>query len=117
MRARSPKILNFAHGQKCTIRIPGICNHNTETTVAAHGPDKNRAKGGKTDDYWIAFSCSDCHAALDLRNVSDWESHWLQGILETQKRLVEKGLLTFPVEKKREKKLSKKVERKSLYTG
>jgi len=98
---KSPKILASAKGKPCTFRIPGICNRNPETTVFCHGPDKLRAKSRKSPDYWGGYGCSDCHKILDERRVEDWESYWLQGILETQKQLVEEGLLFFPISEAR----------------
>ncbi|EJQ6436201.1 DUF1364 family protein, partial [Shigella flexneri] len=29
-------LLKAARGQMCTVRIPGYCNHNPETSVLAH---------------------------------------------------------------------------------
>lgn len=112
---KSPKLLASAKGQPCTFRIPTICNFDPQTTVACHGPDKLRGKAMKTLDLWIAYGCSNCHKALDERQIPEWEEYWLQGILETQKRLVEAGLIIVPVTTPKPKKMTKQVERRRLY--
>ena len=54
-----------ARDQDCTLRIPCVCNFNTETTVLAHvgsGSAKRR------DDDLAVYACSDCHDAIDRRS-------------------------------------------------
>lgn len=105
----STKLRNSAKGQTCTFRIPGICNHDPETTVLCHGPDPIRGKAMKTEDYWAAYGCSACHYALDHHQVEQREQYWLYGILETQKRMQESGLLIIPLDAKRPKKSTKRA--------
>ncbi|TDF41921.1 DUF1364 domain-containing protein [Alteromonadaceae bacterium M269] len=63
-RVKSTKLRNSARGQECQLRIPGICNHNPETTVLAHvGEDSGM--GMKASDLEAAFGCSACHDAID----------------------------------------------------
>jgi len=45
------------------IRIPGVCNFNSETTVLAHLNGAGMAR--KEDDSEGAFACYDCHQAVD----------------------------------------------------
>lgn len=50
--------------------------------------------GTKSDDFWGAYGCSNCHQYVDNHNT--WEvkvKYWLPAIYETQKRLFEKGLI------------------------
>lgn len=94
------KIRNFARGQTCTLRLRG-CNGNPDTVVFAHAPSIDNGMGLKqAKDFWGAFACSNCHDMVDGR-VSTKDDRitilerWLAGIYETQKRLIEAGLMTF----------------------
>jgi hypothetical protein len=64
---RSKRLLDAARGQNCTLRIPGICNGNSETTVAAHSNQIMHGKGMgiKAHDCFAAWACSSCHAEID----------------------------------------------------
>ena len=69
-----------ARGQDCTIRIPGVCNWNPETTVLAHVGRHGSAKRNHDED--AIYACSDCHDAIDYRTrvfLSDnkAEQKWL----------------------------------------
>jgi len=96
------KLRKAAYMEDCTLRVPGVCNYDPETTVFAHAPSRDNGMGLKASpDYmrWGAFACSACHDFMDGRAISLLldSSHkpqlWLDGIYETQKRLREKGLL------------------------
>lgn len=94
------KIRESARGQECCIRIPGVCNGDVDTTVLAHLPAM--AMGGKGLDIHAAFSCDACHSLVDRRvpNKTEFSGDlikiwFLEGMIDTQKILVEKGLLTF----------------------
>jgi hypothetical protein len=93
-------IRQAARGETCTIRLQG-CNNNPETTVFAHAPSLDNGMGLKqAKDFWGAFTCSACHDALDGRVRSPVEygerlAAWMRGIYETQKRLIEKGLISY----------------------
>jgi len=67
--ARVSKVVRQAAcGRDCTLRTPGICNHNPETTVLCHiniPPFGGMAT--KSPDWMALFACSDCHAVLDNR--------------------------------------------------
>lgn len=48
------------------VRLPGICNHNSETVVLAHIRMLGvSGMGIKADDLLGAWACSDCHAEID----------------------------------------------------
>jgi hypothetical protein len=92
------KITESARGQECQIRLPGVCNFNVETTVAAH----YRMSGlcgtaKKPDDIFTAWSCSACHDEVDrrTRTIDNEDArHWhLEGVIRTQAQLLSKGLL------------------------
>ncbi len=95
------KIRQSARGEDCTIRIPGVCNFNPETTVLCH-PNTHRAgkgKGLKAADELGAYGCSDCHAVLDgqgKRTILDRryiELCFWHGHAETYLKLKQKGLV------------------------
>jgi hypothetical protein len=94
-------IRKSAKGEQCLVRIPGVCNHNPETTVLAHYRLAGFCGTGmKPPDWMGAYSCSACHDVIDHRkDPSQWldaaeiSSYHLEGILRTQARLIEKGLL------------------------
>lgn len=65
---RNPHLLAMARGKPCLFRLPGICNFNTETTVAAHSNWAEHGGKGmsrKASDQFSAWSCSACHSWLD----------------------------------------------------
>lgn len=70
LKAKKPKmtpIRKSARGEECTLRFPGICNGDTQTTVWCHS---NRAEDGKgmglkARDEEGCYGCSACHAWLD----------------------------------------------------
>jgi len=64
---RSKKVTRSAQGQPCFLQIPGICNHNPETTVWAHlnGHGFGKGAGIKAHDIAGFPACSDCHFAYD----------------------------------------------------
>jgi len=62
-RARLKKWLAAAKSQECTMRTV-VCNHDLDTTVAAHLHSCG-GMGMKNHDYEIAFMCSDCHTYYD----------------------------------------------------
>ena len=68
-RIEIPKILAYAKGQPCTLRIHGVCNRDSDTVVAAHSPcqEDQQGMGQKPHDFLISFACSTCHAWLDGR--------------------------------------------------
>ena len=53
-----------ARNADCTLRIPGCCNWDPETTVLAH-VGSGTAK--RKNDAYAVFACSDCHDAIDRR--------------------------------------------------
>lgn len=72
MKSSGPKMMPIrkaARGQDCTLRIPGVCNWNPETTVLCHSPflESGRGMGLKAPDEEACFGCSACHDVLDRR--------------------------------------------------
>ena len=65
---------NEARGRGCMVRLPGVCNHNSETVVLAHvrliGVS---GMGMKADDLLGAWACSACHDLIDRRARTDMD--------------------------------------------
>lgn len=79
-------VTEFARGRPCQFRIPGICNHNPETSVWAH---VNRGGisgvGQKAPDICGGIACSSCHDVIDGRSPRpQWyeEHEWLEMLLD-----------------------------------
>lgn len=94
----SKKIRDAARGEQCTLRIPGVCCHDNDTTVLAHPPVANGGMGAKGSDVDGAFACHQCHDVLDGRTtntvpLSEVYECFIRGSAETRAILIEKGLL------------------------
>lgn len=94
--AKQTKITKSARGEECQVRLPGICNFNTETTVFAH-VGEGAGMGAKVSDIHGAYCCSSCHDEIDRRTrIMDAETSELfawHGVQRTQIILVNKKLL------------------------
>ena len=87
-----------ARGQPCMVRIPGVCNHDPETTVLAHL--NGGGMGMKQPDVMAAFSCSACHECLDRRVKSlysrdELRMMHLEGIIRTQQWWIDNGYIKY----------------------
>jgi len=57
-----------ARGRGCTVRIPSVCNFNSETVVLAHIRVAGvSGMGLKSPDLLGAWACSNCHDEIDGR--------------------------------------------------
>lgn len=67
-RQRNPYLLKMAQGEPCLLRVPGVCNGNSDTVVAAHSNSAKHGKGKamKAHDFYSVFSCAACHFWLDV---------------------------------------------------
>jgi len=104
MSIKRSKIRESARGEQCSLRIPGVCNFNRETTVLAHLNCVDKGMGFKSPAWWAVDACSGCHDYIDGRANQlgphdtpfgfKWkEEYILAGLYETQKKLREKGLI------------------------
>ena len=93
-RIVSKKLRDSARGQECTVRLPGICNCNPETTVLAHLPCGSKGIGMKGLDTVAVYACSACHDAIDGRSAGeiDWRD-MLRSIAETHRSLIGSGII------------------------
>lgn len=71
------------------VRLPEVCNHNSETVVLAHYRMSGLSGVGmKPDDALGAWSCSSCHDAIDRRTHMELERDYvrlahLEGVMRT----------------------------------
>lgn len=104
---RSRKILDSARGAPCSIRLPGICNGNAETTVWCHLNGHRFGKGGaiKAHDIHGFHGCADCHRYYDVGHgtrplLSDLDllEQVLGAVCETWVRLITAGIVVVPLD-------------------
>jgi hypothetical protein len=81
----------LARGMSCGLRLPGVCNHDPETTVLCHRRIYGVAgMGQKPPDTCAFIGCGACHDVYDGRRKSNFDrayleaeadraqNHWLQ---------------------------------------
>lgn len=95
---RSKKLRDSARGKDCTLRIPGVCCGDPETTVLAHLPHGGRSMGQKAPDTHAVYACANCHDVLDNRTRhtvprDELLECCLRGLAETQAQMMEDGLI------------------------
>lgn len=83
-------------GRECQIRMPGVCNGNSETVVLAHYRMSGICGTGiKPNDIFGAWACSACHDEIDRRTrITDAEyakQCHLEGVIRTQDILIKEG--------------------------
>ena len=95
MRISSKKLRDSARGQECTVRLPGICNFRTDTTVLAHLPCGQKGMGMKGFDTVAVYACDCCHGVIDGRAAGevDWQD-MLRAVAETHEALIRAKILT-----------------------
>jgi hypothetical protein len=93
------KLRKEARGRGCMVRIPEVCNHNSETVVLAHYRLAGVSGiGMKSPDILGAWACSACHDAIDRRAHTDLDRDYvrllhLEGMVRTIAQLNREGLL------------------------
>lgn len=102
-KVRSDLIMAAARGMPCSLRLPGICNHDNSTTVTAHLPGIGKSMGSKVSDLHSAYACFACHTAID---TFGWEKRgltaamvldaMLRGHCETQSWMIHMGVIVVP---------------------
>jgi len=97
---RSKKLRDSARGRECTLRLPGHCNGDPETSVLCHLPHGGRGTGVKASDSHAVIACSGCHDALDARalpRLSQKEIYEaiVRAIAETQLIWQQEGLVNY----------------------
>lgn len=132
---RSKKVLNHARGQSCQLALPGICNHNPETTVFCHlnGPVFGKGMGLKAHDIAGFFGCAECHIYYDrghrtLPKIADLalQQALLKAVVNTWVILINDGVIFVPQDaetpaserpvKVRKKPSSRKIPSRPFFT-
>ncbi len=79
-----------AKGRDCMVRLPNICNHNSETVVLCHVRLVGVSGMGMKapSDLIGAWACSSCHDAIDRRSHTDLDRDYvrlahLEGMVRT----------------------------------
>lgn len=84
----------LARLQPCMIRIPGICNHNPETTVLAHFRMSSLSGFGfKPPDLIGAWACSACHLYVDTNHDPETQLAFAKGVFRTLNYLIQKEII------------------------
>jgi hypothetical protein len=89
---------DYAAGKPCMVRLPGICNGDTATTVLAHIRLAGITGGAqKAPDLLGAWACSACHNEVDRRTRKLELAYatlcHLEGVMRTQYRLIKDGVI------------------------
>jgi len=96
---KQTKLTKAARGRDCQVRIPTVCNHNSETVVLAHYRMAGTCGTSvKPSDLQAAWACSACHDVIDgrVRIAEDREIlrlYHLEGMVRTLDILVKEGLV------------------------
>lgn len=105
MKSKGPRmtpIRRAARGQDCTLRLPGVLNHDPATTVLCHSNflADGKGMGLKAPDTAAAFGCALCHDILDGRRPRpegfsklDLEGAFYAAVKRTHKILARMGLI------------------------
>ncbi len=86
-----------AKGRGCMVRLPGVCNHNSATTVLAHCRVAGiSGMGIKSSDLIGSWACSACHDAIDRRAHMDLDRDYVrlahfEGMARTIAQLIKEG--------------------------
>lgn len=90
-----------ARGEECQIRIEGVCNFDSSTTVLCHlngsGTGTKFGNADPAEDILGAHGCSRCHDAVDGRNKNHGHSKehvlicFYEGVFRTQRLLIRRG--------------------------
>ena len=97
--AKVPALREASRGAICTLRIPGVCNHDPATVVGCHVsiPGFAAGMGQKNDDLFLIDGCASCHSVFDSRNR--WAEcglgydDILRALMESQSRRRASGLI------------------------
>lgn len=90
------KIRKSAANKECLARLPGVCNFNPETTVAAHVRIAGLCGvGQKPNDVLTIRACSACHDCIDGRTkpIPELDRYVLEALARTLVAYVKEGLI------------------------
>ena len=82
------------------VRLPDICNHNSETVILAHYRMAGiTGTGLKAPDILGAWACSACHDVIDRRSHPELDRDYvklahLEGMVRTLYQLSKEGVFS-----------------------
>lgn len=83
---------DYARDKPCMVRIPGVCNGDSATTVLAHLRLTGiSGMGMKAPDLLGAWCCSDCHTYCDAKHGEYSNAMFYEGMARTQNQLIKDG--------------------------
>jgi hypothetical protein len=83
-----------ARGRGCQVRIPGVCNHNSETVILAHYRLAGiSGMGVKSPDAVASWCCSDCHSYVDTHHDAETKLALAEGVFRTLAQLIREGVV------------------------
>lgn len=86
-----------AEGQRCLIRIPGVCV--TQPTVLCHVRMVGiSGMSMKAEDLLASYGCQACHDVVDGRSWSAYSDDerrlmLLEGVMRTQQQWIKRGIV------------------------
>lgn len=81
----------LARGKPCMVRVSGICNHDTATTVLAHVRMIGiSAMSMKSPDFFGSWACGACHEYVDGKGGDPYLRRLmlLEGMVRTQHEIL-----------------------------
>ena len=96
--AKSAPIRAASEMAECTLRIPGVCTHDSAKSVGCHARFFNFAGAAqKVDDLFLIDACDACHRILDSRDkwagaALGWDDV-LRALMLSQQRRRASGLI------------------------
>jgi len=86
-------IRTSAKDECCSLRVSQNCSHDEPgKVVLCHLNSNYRGVGIKSPDIFGVYGCYECHQLLDKSQV-DYQDQ-LRAMMETQMKLMQKGLIT-----------------------
>lgn len=91
-KIKSKKIRDSAKGESCTMRLVGICDKDPAKVSLCHVNSFRKGVANKSHDIHAYYGCNSCHRQETANKVD--ASDILRAMIETQDRLVQKGLIS-----------------------
>lgn len=93
------KITSSANGQRCQIRLTGVCTDRNVVWCHAIGQAAGKGIGMKVPDLLGAYGCCACHDLYDRRAKAghltrmEIEHAFYEGVMRSQRILIDEGLV------------------------
>lgn len=86
----------LAEGRDCQVRLPGVCNGNSQTTALCHFRLVGiSGMARKSPDLIGAWACSACHAVIDSTKDCQVQLAFAHGVFRTQATLIAEREITY----------------------